>query len=183
MRDISLHILDIAQNSIRAGASLIDIGVTIDENKDLLTVTVEDNGNGMSPEMLKKALNPFTTSRTERNVGLGIPLFAASCERTGETLQMDSVQGAGTKLCAKYKRSHIDRPPLGDIAQTIYTLTIMNPELDLVFRAGKTSRYVYDTRQIKRTLGEVPITNGDVQEFIGEYLNEGITEVFGGKEI
>ena len=183
MRDISMHILDIAQNSIRANASLIEIGVAIDENKDLLIVTVEDNGNGMSPEMLSSVTSPFTTSRTQRNVGLGIPLFAASCERAGGTLNIDSKLSKGTTLCAKYKCSHIDRPPLGDIAQTVYTLTILNPLLDFVFRAEKESVYVYDTRQIKKTLGSVPITNGDVQEFIIGYLSEGITEVFGGKEL
>ncbi len=183
MRDISMHILDIAQNSIRAKASLVEISIAIDENKDLLSVTVEDNGSGMSPEMLKKVTSPFATSRTQRNVGLGIPLFAASCERTGETLSLESKPGEGTKLCANYKCSHIDRPPLGDLAQTVYTLTIMNPELDFVFRAEKSCSYVYDTRQIKKTLGSVPIINGDVQEFIIGYLSEGITEVFGGKEI
>ena len=113
MRDISMHILDIAQNSIRANASLIEISVAIDENKDLLSITVEDNGNGMSQKMLSSVISPFTTSRTKRNVGLGIPLFAASCERAGGTLNIDSKLSAGTKLCAKYKCSHIDQTAAG----------------------------------------------------------------------
>ena len=182
MRDISMHILDIAQNSISADASLIYIEVLIDENKDLLTITVKDNGKGMSKEMLHQVKSPFVTSRTTRNVGLGIPLFAASCERCGKCLEIESELGAGTKLTAQYQYSHIDRPPLGDLSETMYTLTVMNPELDFVFKAVKESEFEYDTRQIKRILGDVPIANSDVQQFISEFLNEGITAIIGGKD-
>lgn len=182
MRDLSMHILDIAQNSISADASLIDIEVSIDENKDLLTITVKDNGKGMSKEMLQKVRSPFATSRTTRKVGLGIPLFAASCERTGKSLEIESEPGVGTTLTALYQYSHIDRPPMGDLSETMYTLTIMNPDLDFVFRAAKESEFVYDTRLIKKTLGSVPVTNNDVQQFIVEYLNEGIIGIFGGKD-
>jgi|AGTN01.1.fsa_nt_gi Signal transduction histidine kinase len=182
MRDISLHILDIAENSIRAGASLIRIGVRMDDAQDTLTVVVEDNGRGMSREMLERVKSPFTTSRTTRRVGLGIPLFAAGCENTGGGLEIESEPGRGTKLTAVYRSSHIDRPPLGDIAQTVCTLTLMNPELDFVYAAQKDGTFEYDTREIKRTLCGLPITQPEVIKFIGEYLSEGTKQVFEGEE-
>jgi hypothetical protein len=182
MRDISLHILDIAENSIRAGASLIRICVGVNRAKDTLTVAIEDDGCGMSREMLERVKSPFTTSRTTRKVGLGIPLFAAGCENTGGSLKIESESGAGTKLTAVYQNSHIDRPPLGDIAQTIRTLTLMNPGIDFVFTAQKDETFEYDTREIKKTLNGLPITQPEVIKFLGEYLSEGTTQVFGGEE-
>lgn len=183
MRDISLHILDISENSIRAGCSLVRIDMIIDKAKDELAVVIEDNGTGMSKEMLERVKSPFTTSRTTRKVGLGIPLFVASCENTGGRLNIDSEPGKGTKLTARLKFSHIDRPPLGDIAETIATLTILNPAIDFAFTAKYDEAFEYDTRQLKATLGDVPITNPDVMVFIREYLQEGIKQVFGGNEI
>lgn len=183
MRDISLHILDIVQNSIRAEASLISTSLSIDVNSDLLTVCIEDNGCGMSKDMLANVKSPFTTSRTTRSVGLGIPLFTVSCANTGGNLKIESSPGVGTKLTAIYKYSHIDRPPLGDIAETIYTLTLLNPQIDFVFSAKKHDTFLYDTREIKATLDGLSITEPQVLEFIRGFLQEGIAEVFGGKDI
>ena len=167
MRDISLHILDIVENAVSAGADLINIDVEADTHKDVLSVSIEDNGCGMSPEMLARVRSPFTTTRTTRNVGLGIPLFAASCEKTGGHLDITSAQDVGTKIAAHYGYAHIDRPPLGDIAETLYTLTLLNPDIDFVFRAAKADEeFVYDTREIKATLDGLPITHPDVLVFI-----------------
>ena len=155
MRDISLHILDIAENSIKAGANLIQIAVSLDIEQGALTVTVDDNGCGMSKEMLDKVKSPFTTSRTTRKVGLGIPLFTASCERAGGSLEITSFPGVGTKLVAGYQYSHIDRPPLGDIAETLYTLTLLNPQIDFVFSASKDGEvFLYDTGKSRQHLTE-----------------------------
>ncbi|MGI5849554.1 MAG: ATP-binding protein [Christensenellales bacterium] len=183
MRDISLHILDIAENSVRAKANLIQISVVIDSDIDMLTVIIEDNGCGMDQEMLKNVKSPFATSRTTRKVGLGIPLFKASCVNTGGDLDIISSPGMGTTLKAEYNYSHIDRPPLGDIAETIFTLTLLNPQIDFVFSAKKDESFIYDTRQIKAAIEGVPITQPDVLEFIRGFLQEGITQVFGGNEI
>jgi anti-sigma regulatory factor (Ser/Thr protein kinase) len=183
MRDISLHILDIAENSIRAGASLVTISMELDKSKDTLTVGIEDNGCGMSEEMLARVKSPFATSRTTRNVGLGIPLFTAGVENTGGSLEIASSPGKGTKLTAVYKYSHIDRPPMGDIAETIYTLTLLNPQIDFVFSAKKDDAFLYDTREIKAALGGVSVSEPEVSKFIREFLQEGIAQVFGGKEI
>jgi len=182
MRDISLHILDIAENSLRADASLIVIDIRIDPVKDTLTVVIDDNGCGMSKEMVERVKSPFTTSRTTRNVGLGIPLFAAGCENTGGSLKIESEPGVGTKLTAVYRNSHIDRPPLGDIAGTISALVITNPETDFVYTAKKDDTFEFDTREVKATLGEVPVTEPEVIKFIKDFLSEGTKQVFGGEE-
>ncbi len=183
MRDISLHILDIVENSIRAGSSLVVISVSVDKANDDLSIVIDDNGIGMSKEMLERVKSPFTTSRTTRKIGLGIPLFTASCEATGGHLEITSEPGKGTKLTAHLRLQHIDRPPFGDIAETLATLTIMNPSIDFAFSANSGEVFEYDTRQIKATLGDVPVTNPQVMAFIREYLQEGIQQVFGGNEI
>lgn len=183
MRDISLHILDIAENSIRAGSTLVSISLIVDKQNDELVIVIDDNGSGMSKEMLERVKSPFTTSRTTRKVGLGIPLFTANCEATGGHLDIESEMRKGTKLTARLGLNHIDRPPLGDIAETLATLTIMNPSIDFTFSAKSGEAFEYDTRQIKAALGDVPVTHPDVMVFIREYLQEGIQQVFGGNEI
>jgi len=184
VRDISLHILDIVENSVRAKADLIEISMALDKMKDTLTVSIADNGHGMSEEMLLRVRSPFTTSRTTRNVGLGIPLFAASCEKTGGSLDLTSTVNVGTTVVATYRYSHIDRPPLGDIAETVYTLTLLNPDIDFALTAKNADdAFVYDTREIKATLDGLPITHPNVLGFIREFLQDGIKQIFGGYEI
>jgi signal transduction histidine kinase len=184
VRDISLHILDIVENSVRAKADLIKISMTLDKAQDTLTVSIADNGHGMSKEMLLRVKSPFTTSRTTRNVGLGIPLFTASCEKTGGRLDITSTLDVGTTVVALYRYSHIDRPPLGDIAETIYTLTLLNPDIDFVLTVKDADNvFVYDTREIKTTLEGLPITHPNVLSFIREFLQDGIMQIFGGYEI
>lgn len=185
MRDISLHILDIAQNSLSAGSSLIAIEVAAVKERDNLKVVITDNGCGMSQETLGRVRSPFTTSRATRDVGLGIPLFAASCESAGGALKITSRPGEGTRLCATLVLSHIDRPPLGDIAQTVAMLAVTNPQTDFLLDARQDEKaFKFDTRRVKQTLGqEVPVTQPDVSAFIQQYLQEGIRQVFGGIEI
>lgn len=178
-----MHILDIVENSIRAKANLINISIIINESKDELVISIEDNGCGMNKEMLDNVKSPFTTTRTTRKVGLGIPLFATGCENTGGSLDISSCSGVGTKLTATYKYSHIDRPPLGDLAETIYVLTLMNPQIDFVFSSIKDESFLYDTREIKAKLDGLPITHPEVISFIHGYLQEGTKQVFGGNDI
>lgn len=183
MRDISLHILDIVDNSLRAGASLIRIGIMADKQQDTLTIAIEDNGSGISVEMLEKIRSPFTTTRTTRSVGLGIPLLMAGCENTGGHLSIESDPGKGTKLTAVYGMSHIDRPPLGNIAETVASLVLANPQVDFVLTVRRDECFEFDTRMIKDTLQGVPITEPSVMMFIREYLEEGTLKVLGGQEI
>ena len=174
MKEISLHIMDIVQNSITANAKLIEISLVIDRKKDVISITIKDNGKGMSKEMLAKVTSPFVTTRTTRRVGLGISLFKAGAEGSGGSFAITSEEGAGTELTASYVLDNIDRPPVGDFAGTAKTLIICNPDIDFAVAVeidGK--REVLDTREIRQVLGEdVPLDLPDISGWIGESLTE-----------
>lgn len=122
MKEISLNILDVAQNSLRANATEINILVFFDTAADRLTVSIKDNGCGMSQEFVSRVLDPFTTTRTTRRVGLGLPLFRQSALEAGGDFSIESREGKGTEVSAWFRTSHIDRMPLGDLAGTVTTL-------------------------------------------------------------
>lgn len=182
MKEISLHVLDIVQNSLSAGATLITTRVKVEHAKDRLVVSVEDNGRGMDEEFAKNVVSPFTTTRTTRKVGLGIPFFKAGAEETGGTFELESKLGVGTYICAAYVISNIDRPPLGDMAETMYALVMCNEKIDFVYDYTVDEKaFVFDTREIRQTLGDgVPFTEPAVSEWVREYLYQGIEELNGG---
>lgn len=181
MKEISLHILDIIQNSITAGASLIRISIRISNPKDTMTVEIEDNGCGMDSETARRVQSPFVTSRTTRKVGLGIPMFKESALRTGGSFSLSSEKGKGTVVSASYGLSNIDRAPLGDITGVVYTMVISNPGLDFLFEYSvDDNHFAFDTRELRTVLGEVPLNTPDVAIWIKDYLNEGMKELFGG---
>jgi len=178
MRELSMHILDIAQNSIVAGASLIQI--TVDENlkEDTLTITIEDNGKGMTEEELSMVTSPFFTSRTTRKVGLGIPMFKASAEACDGGFKIDSKKGKGTYIEAKFKHSHIDRVPLGNIPDTMIVLINSDINIDFIYKHLKNDKqYILDTKEIKEVLGEVPINSIEVLDWIKINIIEGIKDL------
>lgn len=185
MRELSLHILDIAQNAIAARASLVTIEIKAQSEKDLLTITVKDDGCGMPEELLKHVSDPFVTTRSERKVGLGIPLLQASAHRSEGVLTVRSEAGRGTELCATFRLSHIDRPPLGDVSETMVTLVAANPtKPDFVLRFMADGKaFVFDTRQMKQALGEVPFNEPEVLAWMRDHLNEGIQDLHGGAQI
>ncbi len=169
--EISLHILDIAQNSIRAGASLTEIDV--DEEGALLTVAIRDNGCGMSAEMAARVTDPFVTSRTTRKVGLGVPFYKMAAEITGGTFSIESKVGVGTVVTAVFHTDHIDCMPMGDLSDTIYALVTLNPRVDFLFTHtvnGKSA--AMDTREFRAVLGNVGFDDPDVKRYIREYLDE-----------
>lgn len=133
MQDISLHILDIAENAIRAGSSEIRIEITEDNGTDKLTVCVEDNGKGMNSEMKKKVLDPFFTTKGRKKVGLGLPLLAQAAQQAGGKLTIDSQEAKGTKVTAVFQLSHPDVKPLGDMVETLTTLVAGNPTTRFIF--------------------------------------------------
>ena len=182
MKDLSLHVMDIAQNSIVAGASLIQIGVKVEHQKDHMSISIEDNGCGMDAEMVEAVVSPFTTSRTTRKVGLGIPMFKAGAESCDGDFELRSTPGVGTYIAASYRISHLDRPPLGDMAETMLALVVCNPELDFVYDyTVDGEEYLFDTRMIRETLGNVvPLNLPEVAAWIRDYLKEGINELNGG---
>jgi anti-sigma regulatory factor (Ser/Thr protein kinase) len=184
MTEISLNILDVAQNSVRANASLIKISVKADEKEDLLEVIISDNGCGMSEEQLKNVTDPFFTTRTTRKVGLGIPFFKLAAESTGGSFDIKSELGEGTTVKAVFGLSHIDRMPLGDMTSTIHTIITMNPTLDFVYEYQvNENKFSLDTREFREILGNVPLNSPEVSEYIKEYLRENKDEVDKGSAI
>lgn len=181
MKELSLHILDLAQNSIRAGAK--NIIITIDENtrEDKLTISVEDDGRGMDEETARHAADPFFTSRKTRKVGLGIPLLAAAAERCDGYLDIKSKLNIGTTVLAVFRPSHIDIAPLGDIWDTISELVGCNGNIDFIYKhIYNGCKFEMDTRELKKVLQEVPITSPEVVAWIGEYIKDGIKNLYGG---
>ncbi len=171
MQDLSLHILDIVENSIAARADRIEIRIIEDTKKDLLSVEVIDNGEGMDEETVKKALDPFYTSKTIRRFGFGLPLLAEAAKAASGHLSISSKKGKGTKIKADFQYSHIDRKPLGDMGQTIITLVIGNPEVDFVYVHKKNSHeYSLDTKEVKARLKDRPINSLDGIRLIREEL-------------
>ena len=173
MKDLSLNILDVAHNSIRAGARLTEI--TMDWQEAVLTVTIKDNGCGMSKEMLETVTDPFTTSRTTRRVGMGLPLFKLAAEQTGGQLQIESELGVGTTVTAVFHTDHIDCPPAGDIASTAALIAgALKDDMDLIFteRNGQ-NEFCLDTAQIREVLGpDIPLSDPSVQAWLTEYMEE-----------
>lgn len=178
MRELSLHLLDIAENSISAGATRIKIFVGEDTTIDLLQLSVEDNGRGMSPEMVAQVTDPFITSRTTRKVGLGIPLLKFAAESCNGSLNIYSEVGIGTSVDVQFQRNHIDRMPLGDLIGTIFNLVVSNPQVNWVFeyRYNHDSA-VFDDLDIKRELGDVPITEPDILACIKDMIRNMILEI------
>ena len=146
MEDLSLHILDVVENSITASADRIKILIVEDTERDLLTLQIEDNGNGMDAETRKKVLDPFFTTRTTRRIGLGLPLLAQATREAGGTLELASEPQRGTTVKAVFRLSHPDRKPLGDIAETLRALVAGRPELDLRFEYQRDEEVVVELR-------------------------------------
>lgn len=182
MQEICLNILDIAENSIRAQANLIEVTVKELPDEDILSFIIKDNGCGMDEEMLKRVSDPFVTTRTTRKVGLGISLLKASAQQTGGDVFLESQVGVGTTLRATFSYSHIDRQPLGDISAVMVSLISMNPDIDFIYTHvyGK-EEFTLNTRELKAVLGEdVKLNEPSVAVWIGEYINDGLTEIYGG---
>jgi hypothetical protein len=178
MKDIALHIMDIVQNSISAGATLIETGILEEKDKDKLILTISDNGMGMDNETVVQVTDPYYTTRTTRSVGLGIPLLKHSAGQAGGDLIISSSPGQGTSITATFGRSHFDCPPPGDIPGVISLLAGCNPSLDFVYRhvSGK-SVYVFDTREVKEVLEEIPISDPAVIAYMKEMIGENLEEL------
>lgn len=174
MKELSLNILDIAENSVKAGASLIKIFIT--ETAEKLTVTISDNGCGMNDEILKSVENPFYTTRTTRKVGMGIPLLKLAAEQTGGSVKIVSTtqgENHGTSVTADFFKNHIDFTPLGDITQTLITLIQGHPDVDFLFKhKTKNVEVNLNTAELRKVLDGIPLNTYDVIVWIKEYLKE-----------
>jgi hypothetical protein len=173
MEDISLHILDIAENSVAARADKIEIRLTEDKKKDLLSVEVIDNGMGMDEETRKKALDPFFTTKKVRRFGLGLSLLSEAAKAANGHLSIASAKGKGTRIRADFQHSHIDRKPLGDIGQTIMTLIQGNPGVDIIYVYKKDGRkFKLDTRKIRVRLKDIPLQSLEGMRLVKEDLKK-----------
>lgn len=178
MPEIAMHIMDLVQNCITANATHIRILLGIDTLPDMLSVEIADDGKGMAPDFLENVTSPFTTTRTTRKVGLGIPLMKAGCEGAEGQFEIRSTQGVGTTLKGSYRLSNIDRPPLGDFTGTVHMLITCNPQIDFYIEMRRDEeRCVLDTEEIRAQLGDVPLNDPSVSTWIKEYLEEGQQEV------
>ncbi len=175
MKELSMHILDICQNSISANAKVVEITIVEDLIDDKLCINIKDDGKGMDSKTLEKVTDPFYTSRTTRKVGLGIPMFKAAAENTDGSFVIISKPQSGTEIKAVFRYSHIDRAPLGNIVDTMVTLILCNKEVDFLYRHYKNNKsYELDTKKIKNVLGDVPINNLEVIEWIKKDISEGL---------
>ena len=173
MKELSLNILDITENSVKAGATLTEI--TVDETETQIILTVKDDGCGMSEEMVKSVIDPFCTTRTTRKVGLGIPLLKMAAEQTGGGIEIESQKGEnhGTTVKAVFYKNHIDFTPLGDVVSTITTLIQGHPDTDFLFTHKKGGgEVVLDTRELREVLEGVPLNCYEVIKWTEGYLKE-----------
>jgi nitrogen fixation/metabolism regulation signal transduction histidine kinase len=178
MIELALHILDIAENSTRAQADLVEITVREDLAEDIMSVEIRDNGCGMDDMTLKKAMDPFYTTKKVRRVGLGLPMLSQAAQRSGGCFVIESKQGQGTKVYARFRHSHIDRQPLGDVPGVITALILGSPDIDFLYTHSKNGRtYTLDTREIRRELDGIPLNHREVLGAIKENIREGILEL------
>ncbi|MBQ8078306.1 MAG: sensor histidine kinase [Eubacterium sp.] len=182
MKELSLNILDVAENSVKAGATLTQILIV--EQGDLLTLTFKDDGCGMSEEVVRAVIDPFYTTRTTRKVGLGVPLLKLAAEQTGGNLTVQSKTAEehpdshGTEVTATFYKNHIDFTPLGDVISSITTLIQGHPDTDFLFsHKTENGEVMLDTRELRQVLGDVPLDTYDVIKWIEDYLKEQYAEI------
>ena len=181
MFELSLHILDLVQNAVRAGASLVIIRILYDTAKDQLTIELVDDGCGMDEALLKRVLSPFATTRTTRKVGLGIPMFQQLAQQCGGDLTLESQVGVGTTLTARFQMSSIDLPPLGDLPGTLRTLILGSPDKpDFLLEYSRDGRaFCLDTRQVRTALDGLSLAEPDILDWIAGYIREVMNDTDG----
>jgi hypothetical protein len=171
MEDLSLHILDIVENGTQAGATRVEIRIVERRDEDRLVIEIKDNGRGMPPEMAARVRDPFVTTRTTRRVGMGLPLLDQAAREAEGELVVESAPGAGTTVRASFRRSHIDRRPLGDIAETLISLILGHPEVDFLYVADHDGAVTeLDTGQLRAELGDTPLSHPEVLRLIRNHL-------------
>ncbi len=178
MLTLSDHILNITENSIRAGAKLIEISVDEDSENNLLTIEIKDDGHGMDQNTVQKVLDPFYTTKTVRRIGLGLPLLKDAAERSGGTFQINSQENQGTTVKATFGLRHLDRQPLGAIINIMVILIISNSDIDFFYKHRHNDRrFEMDTREIRKEIEDVPINHPQIIKYIRGTMEEGLREI------
>jgi len=184
MVELSLHVLDLIENSTAAGATTVRVSVRENPGENAIHLTIEDDGRGIDPELLARVTDPFVTTRTTRKVGLGIPLMKQVAEACGGELSVSSEKGKGTTVVARFRRDHIDRPPLGDMAATIAIAMATNPGTRFVYRhEGAGGVFEFDSFEVARALGDVPVTDPAAFQWTKQYLRERIERAQGSERV
>lgn len=184
MKELALHLLDLAENSVSAGASVVEISVHEDVPADLIQLEIQDNGRGMDHLTATRAVDPFHTSRTERKIGLGLPLLKAAAEAADGELRLETAPGTGTTIQIHFRRSHIDRMPLGDLSGTFLTLLIAHPEVSWRFNYSAQTAidappkvFYFDDQPIKETLADIELCEPVVLGYLRTLFNDNIQAV------
>ncbi|MBR0319569.1 MAG: sensor histidine kinase [Clostridia bacterium] len=181
MRELADNIMDIAQNSISAGANLTEVTVKVSHHDNLITLIFRDDGCGMSAEMVKNVTEPFTTTRKTRKVGLGLPLLQQTAMMTGGEMRIESQVGQGTCVTASFGLDHIDRPPMGDVAGAWFSLVVMNPDTDFLFQYDFDGKvFTFDTREIRAAVDPLPLNHMEISAWIKDCMYQEIKELHGG---
>ena len=182
MRELSLHIMDIMENSLRAGAGLITLAIEENRKGNLLRVAVKDDGKGMPEEMLQEVVNPFYTTRTTRRVGLGLSLFQEAGRRCAGEFNIKSKEGEGTETCATFQLDHIDLPPLGDMAGSLISLIMGNADVDFVYiHKVDDKEFIFDTRRIKKELDGLPVNHPKVLKYLADVIRDSLADINAGR--
>lgn len=178
MKNLAMHIMDIAQNSVSAGAQLIELIIEESVKDNYYRIVIKDNGKGMDKQTAERVTDPFVTSRTTRKVGLGLPLLKQNAERTGGFFQLNSESGKGTEVCAEFVHNNFDRPPAGDLAGYAVLLATANPDIEFIY-SHKTDEgiYVFDTREVKEALDGLPINDNSIYASLKELVAENLKEI------
>lgn len=178
MNELSLHILDICQNSIKANASLIEIIIEEDITQNKYMITIHDDGIGMNAKTLSEVADPFFTTRTTRKVGLGVSLFKMAAEMAGGYLNITSTENKGTSVITAFQHNHIDRAPLGDIEDTLTILIMNEAGINIYYKhIYNKQEFVFDTREVKTVLEGIPLTDYNVIMWVKENIKQGIITI------
>jgi anti-sigma regulatory factor (Ser/Thr protein kinase) len=178
LEDLSLHILDIVENAISAKAKKVDILVMEEPGKDRLTIEIKDDGMGMDEEIAQKAVDPFFTTRSSRRVGLGLSLMAQATQEARGSFRIESEPGKGTKVTATFQYHHIDRKPLGNMIETMMTLLLGNPDLEITYTHKKNEKsYRLDSLVLKHQFKDRPLIDPEVIQWVKMHLREGLEQI------
>jgi hypothetical protein len=178
MKDLSLHILDVVHNSIRAKATEIRIAITEDRESGDYVLVIGDDGTGIAPDVLPHVADPYTTSRKTRKVGMGLALLKQNAEQSGGEFSIHSTSGKGTEVTSSFGHQHIDRPPIGDISGVLIQLIAAFPKLRFLYsHKTATGEYLFDSFEVKEILGDVPVSNPEVRNYLEEMIDENLDEI------
>jgi hypothetical protein len=182
MKELSLNVLDIIENSVNAHAENIDLIICENTGDDVLTITVSDDGRGMDAELLEKACDPFATTNTRKKVGLGLPLLKEEAEMCGGRLTITSKPGQGTVVSASFVNSHVDRPPIGDITGTVTAVIAMHPGMNFSYSHTFDGRtFTVTTMQLREIMDPVPLNDPAILKGIQNYVQSNLDKIREGR--